>query len=359
MNRKGAVTDRLAWAGTNGDTDRANAPLRILVDGRVMQDRFHGIGRYTFELLCELSRRDVDLVVLHWPDGGRVNLDELMSRPTVRAVPSRTPVVSLRSQWELSRAMLAYRPDVVFIPYHLSTPLVHGRVPVVSVIHDCIFERDAAAKGRSAFSLAYGTATRLAIRSAAALATPSQASRGDIRRFYGAELPAETVLPHGVGAQFLSLARQARPRPAGLPERYILHVGARRPHKNQRVLVEALPALRATHPDLGLVLGGQIDPRFPDEAGELVETLGLSNYVRQYTDADDEMLQGLYAHAAVFAFPSLAEGFGIPILEAMAAGVPVVTSDAAAVQETADGGALTVSGTTADHWVQALEPGPE
>jgi glycosyltransferase involved in cell wall biosynthesis len=328
---------------------------RILVDGRVMQDRYHGIGRYTFELLSELSRRHVDLTILHSPDQGRLDTGELMARPTVRAVASSVPVASVRSQWLLFRAMLAFRPDVVFIPYHLSTPLLHGRVPVVSVIHDCIFEREAAVHGRSAFSVAYATATRLAIRSAAALATPSEASRQDIRRFYGVDLPAAAILPHGVSRRYFSAA--SRPRPAGidLPGRYILHVGVQRPHKNQRVLVEALAALRSDLPDLGLVLVGQQDPRFPDETGKLVTALGVSDRVWRYTDLDDETLLDLYANAAVFAYPSLVEGFGMPVLEAMAAGLAVVASDAEAVQEVAGGGALIVPARApARDWAQAL-----
>ena len=327
--------------------------LRILVDGRVMQDRYHGIGRYTYELLRELSVRPVDLVVLYRPDRGRLDVAGLMTRRTVRPVASRVPVASVRSQWVLARAVRSARPDVVFVPYHLSTPVLPGRVPVVSMIHDCVFERDAAASGRSAFSLAYRAATRVAIRSAAALTAPSQAARHDIRRFYGAELPPAAVLPHGVGEQFFSLAD--RSRPPGLPDRYILHVGAQRPHKNQRVLVQAMPALRARHPGLGLVLVGQPDPRFPDDVGDLVRALGLSGLVRRYPGADDDMLLDLYAHAAVFAYPSLVEGFGMPVLEAMAAGLPVVASDADAVQEVAAGAAMVVPARSAAAWVRALD----
>ncbi len=329
--------------------------LRILVDGRVMQDRYHGIGRYTYELLRELSLRAVELTVLYSPDGGRLDVAELTTRPTVRAVPSRAPVVSLRSQWVLARAALSARPDVVFIPYHLSTPLLVGRVRVVSLIHDCVFERHSAAGGQSAFSRTYRTATRLAIRSAAALGTPSQAARRDIRRFYGRQLPDSAVLPHGVGAQFFGL--HGRPRPAGLdlPDRYILHVGAQRPHKNQRTLVSAMAALRAGHPGLGLVLVGQPDPRLPDEVGELITALGVSDLVYRYTDLQDGALLDLYANASVFAYPSLVEGFGMPVLEAMAAGLPVVASDAEAVQEVAGGGALIVPARQADAWARALD----
>ena len=333
---------------------RPGGPLRVLADGRVMQDRYHGLGRYAFELLSELSRREVDLTILYNPDHGRLNTGELLARPAVRAVPSRVPVVSLRSQWLLWRSVLAFRPHVVFIPYHLSTPLLHGRVPVVSLISDCVFERDAAAQGRSPFSVAYATATRLAVRSAAAVATLSAASQRDIRRFYNVELPASAILSAGVSRRWFSVA--GRPRPAGLdlPERYILHVGAQRPHKNQRVLVEALAALRSDLPDLGLVLVGQPDPRFPDEVGSLVQAFGLSDRVRRYTHIDDETLLGLYANAAVFAFPSLAEGFGLPVLEAMAAGVAVVASDADAVKEAAGGGAVIVPARAADQWARAL-----
>lgn len=346
------TTDQVRSRSAAGS--RPGGPLRVLVDGRVMQDRYHGLGRYAFELLSELSRRQVDLTILYNPDRGRLNVGELLAQPAVRGVPSRVPVVSLRSQWLLWRSVLAFRPNAVFIPYHLSTPVLHGRVPVVSLIPDCVFEREAAARGRSPFSVAYATATRLAVRSAAALATLSAASQQDIHRFYKVELPASAILSAGVSRRWFSVA--GRPRPAGLdlPDRYVLHVGAQRPHKNQRVLVEALAALRSDLPDLGLVLVGQPDPRFPDEVADLTAALGLSDRVRRYTHIDDEALLGLYANAAVFAFPSLVEGFGLPVLEAMAAGVAVVASDAEAVQEAAGGGAVIVPARAADEWAQAL-----
>ncbi len=323
-----------AAAATNDRIRSVSPPLNVLVDGRVMQDHFHGIGRYTYELLRELSKFEVRLTVLYNPAEGRLDVSKLLDQPNVHALRSRTPVASLRSQLTLLRAALACRPDVIFVPYHLSTPIVHGRIPVLSVMHDCIFERNAAVNGRTAFSVTYSAFTRMAVRSATALACPSEASRSDIQRFYRAVLPAEAVLPHGVGTQFFSLSTGPRPTSVQLPGRYILHVGARRPHKNQAVLVKALGQLRAHHPDLGLVLVGQSDPRVPDEAAELVTALGLTEYVRQFTHADDELLKELYANAAVFAFPSLVEGFGMPLLEAMAAGVPTVASDAASGQET-------------------------
>lgn len=352
--RASGVFEPTAEGGTRTSLAEKN-PLVVLVDGRVMQDRYHGIGRYTFELLRELCRREVHLIVLYSPDGGRLDIGELLAQPTVQSVVSRVPIASLRSQWELSRAIFRYRPDVAFVPYHLSTPVIHGKTPVVSVIHDCIFEREAAAYGQTIFSSAYGVVTRLAIHSATTLVAPSQASRRDIGRFYGKKLPADAVLSHGVGAQFFALTGRSRQSETELPGRYILHVGARRPHKNQRVLVEALAKLRRRHPDLHLVLVGQRDERVVDEASELVATLNLSEYVHEFTHADDGVLQDLYANAAVFAYPSLAEGFGMPLLEAMAAGVPVIASDAEAVQEIVGDGALIVSASASDRWVATLD----
>jgi glycosyltransferase involved in cell wall biosynthesis len=331
--------------------------LRILVDGRVMQDRYHGIGRYTFELLRELTGHDVELTMLYRPDGGRLDLAGLINAATT-AVPSDIPVASARSQLLLRRAARRHQPDVIFIPYHLSTPIrtrQPGRVPVVAMIHDCVLERAAASGAVSqAFSLAYGAATRLAARSAAAIAVPSQAARCDLRRFYGIELPAEAIVPHGVGPQFFAANGRNRPPGLDLPDRYILHVGAQRPHKNQRMLVQALAQLISTHPDLGLVLVGQPDPRFPDEVAELIRALGVDDRVRRYTHLDDGTLLGVYANAAVFGYPSLVEGFGMPVLEAMAAGLPVVASDAEAVREVAEGAALIVPARQPDAWVGAL-----
>ena len=105
--------------------------LTILVDGRVMRDSYHGIGRYAFELLWELKRREVNLIVLYQPGGGRLRVEELIADPAVRAVPSQVPVASPRSQWVLTGAIRRFRPDVVFVPYHLATPVLRWGTPVV------------------------------------------------------------------------------------------------------------------------------------------------------------------------------------------------------------------------------------
>jgi len=334
---------------------RSRPPLRILVDGRVMRDEYHGIGRVTFELLQELCARDVRLIVLHSRDSGRLPVSELLAHPAVWPVPSYAPVASLRSQLELRRTVRRFRPDAVYIPYHLAVPWVRVGAPVVTVIHDCLSERQAAERRPTAFSVAHRMATRLAIRSSAAVLAPTQATRRDIARFYGVTLGDEAVAPNAVGAQFSAARARAGHRLAGPPGRYILHVGARRPHKNQQVLVRALAELLPSHPDLGLVLVGQHDPRVTDEAGRLIAELGVADHVWQYTRADDDLLLDLYANATVFAYPSLIEGFGLPVLEAMAAGLPVVASDADAVREAAGDGALIVPAQSAADWAKALD----
>ena len=346
------TTDQMRTRSAAGS--RPGGPLRVLVDGRVMQDRYHGLGRYAFELLSELSRRQVDLTILYNPDRGRLNVGELLAQPAVRAVPSRVPVVSLRSQWLLWRSVLAFRPERGLHPLppeHAGTARPGSRRLA-----------DPRLRFRAGGSRPRPVTLLGGVRHRDQAGRPFRRHARDPLRGEPAGHPPllqgrASGLGNPVGRRrrrWFSVAGRPRPADLDLPDRYILHVGAQRPHKNQRVLVEALAALRSDLPDLGLVLVGQPDPRFPDEVADLTAALGLSDRVRRYTHIDDEALLGLYANAAVFAFPSLVEGFGLPVLEAMAAGVAVIASDAEAVQEAAGGGAVIVPARAADEWAQAL-----
>ena len=149
---------------------------------------------------------------------------------------------------------------------------------------------------------------------------PSATTAASLPAFY-ARLPPAVVCPNGVdpacwqsSPRAVSEARSA----FGLPERYVLHVGARRLHKNQAVLIEALASLPG---DVGLVLLGHHDPRVADPLDELARRFGVADRIVALDDVGDTGLAALYAGASVLAFPSTAEGFGLPPLEAMAASV--------------------------------------
>jgi glycosyltransferase involved in cell wall biosynthesis len=135
-----------------------------------------------------------------------------------------------------------------------------------------------------------------------------------------------------------------------LPEQFILTVGAHRPHKNQAVLIRALAQLPAS---VALVIVGSSDPRFPDPLPAQIAELGVRARVKLVPEVAEDLLPAVYRAASVFAFPSVSEGYGIPVLQAMAAGTPVLISDIPTLTEVAGGAALPVPAGDVTGWSPA------
>jgi glycosyltransferase involved in cell wall biosynthesis len=267
------------------------------------------------------------------------------------------PVASPNEQLRWRRELRSIDADVLLVPYHLACP---GRspTPVVAVLHDCIIESDAAFAPSRHVRLLYRTATRRALRRASEVVTISEATRASAREFHGLEISPRNVIPVGVDRRFSQRCPPAALAVATaelrLPDRYILHVAVRRPHKNHETLLRAFALLASAEPDVGLVLVGQADRRFPDPVPRLVRELGIDHRTRLIDHVPEDRLPALYQGAAIFAFPSLVEGFGLPLVEAMAAGAPVVASDTPALAEVARDSALMVGPRDVPAWATAL-----
>jgi glycosyltransferase involved in cell wall biosynthesis len=337
--------------------------MRVLVDGRVIQDRYDGIGRHAFELVTALASLEgpdppLDVVVLRGSGkDDRLSVRDLAELPAVTVEGFQQPVVSATEQLRWPSLLERLRPDVVFAPYHLAAPLL-STVPVVPVIHDCIFESDRRFAPGRVMRAAYIAATWAVLHRVQEIVTVSQATRDSVQRRYRVRIAPTNVVPNGVdlsrsferGPGLVATSRAA----LDLPERYLLHVGVRRPHKNQETLVRAFARLSRTEPDLHLVLVGKRDERFHDPVPGLVGRLHLADRVRVIPSVPEDLLPGVFAGAAVFAFPSFVEGFGMPLLEAMAVGTPVVAARTPAVAEVAGEAAILVPPADADGFAEAI-----
>jgi glycosyltransferase involved in cell wall biosynthesis len=170
---------------------------------------------------------------------------------------------------------------------------------------------------------------------ASAVVAVSEATRKDLEDWYRGTRPRTHVISNGVSGAFARVTdavRLAEVRARySLPERFVLAVGAGRPHKNLGVLVEA--ALDLKLDGLGVVLASSPDMRFGDPVGDLIRRHGLEKNVTRIEGVAEHDMAALYSLADVFVFPSFIEGFGLPMLEAMAAGVPVVAADIPVVRE--------------------------
>ena len=174
-----------------------------------------------------------------------------------------------------------------------------------------------------------------AAHGADALIADTVTSRDDVCATLGLSVGAFSVIPLGVDvneASHRTSERELRARLRLGDGRVALCVGAKRPHKNQAVLIRALRALPS---DLRLVLAGHPEP-YEASLRSLTRELGLEERVLFADWVSEEDLEGLWSIASVAAFPTLAEGFGLPILEAMARGVPVAASDLPVLREVAD-----------------------
>lgn len=208
------------------------------------------------------------------------------------------------------RALRRLRPDLVHFQ-HVLPPFHRG--PAVVTVHDLSFERDALAMGRRD-RLVFRTLVPSAVRRARRVLTVSERTRRDLEELYHVPPEKIVVTPNGVDARFA---------PGGEPGSYLLYVGAVQARKDP---LAALDAARAAGLPL-VVVGPQKEPAL----ARRLRAGGAE--VRGYVD-DDELAR-LYRGAAALVFPSRYEGFGLPVLEAMASGTPVVATPDAAVREVA------------------------
>lgn len=258
------------------------------------------------------------------------------------------PLPRLWSHMRLAAEVLRARPDVLFVPAHV-LPLLHP-VPSLVTVHDLGYHYfPEAHPARQRRYLEWST--RFAARGASHLLADSRATAADLARLYGVP-PGKVTVVYPGRDEALAPADPAPVRARyGLPETYVLHVGTLQPRKNLLRLMDAAAALHSEGHLLQLVLAGQ-----PGWLAEpiLARARSLAGLVRVLDYVPDADLPGLYSGARAFAFPSLYEGFGFPVLEAMACETPVVAASTSSLPELAGDAALLVDPTDISALASAL-----
>jgi glycosyltransferase involved in cell wall biosynthesis len=326
--------------------------VRVAVDATPLLGPPTGVAQAVRGLLSGLSAAVPEVEVVPYvlsgraARGGPVVVD---GRPAVALPLPAGAAIRLwgrvdrpRADRWLGRAAVVHGSNFVVPPM---------RVPTTATVHDCWCARH---PGRcTAEVAAFTAAVRRAVARGAWLHVTTQHGAAEVAEVYGA-VERVVVVPFGVPTAPLNApgpgpATTARPPVASaVPEvltrgPYVLALGALDPRKGLAGLVRAYGALAAVDADVALVLAGPDGPAGPaiDEAVAALPP-GVAGRVHVLGVVDDDTRRALLAGAAVLAYPSLDEGFGFPVLEAMAAGVPVVASDAGALPEVAGDAAALV-----------------
>ena len=309
------------------------------IDARAATEEVAGGGRYVRELLRALAARGDDhRYVLYAREEWSGGLD---ARFSWRLLGRREPL------WNLAAARAANRECEVFLStnsYLTTWPLT---IPAVPVVYDLV-AYDSSLRPSRRSGIIERLTMPLAIRRAAGVVAISEATGRALVERFPAAAGRISVTP-------LAAAPALAPAgpPAQLPDRFVLAVGTLEPRKNLPRLVEAyrrLPAaLQEEHP---LVIVGRVGW----EAGETLRALeSLGDRCLVLGVLSDEELAVAYARCSVFCYPSLAEGFGLPVLEAMAGGAAVITSDRSSLPEVGGDAVAYVDPTSVDSIAAALE----
>ena len=326
------------------------SPLRIAIDATSLLDTRTGVGNFTDALVRGLALRD-DVVVTAFPVSlrGRGRLRDVVPAG-VRVVSPPLPAVLARNAWrrfDRPRIDLAIgRHDVVHGPNFVVPP---SRAARVVTVHDLTPIRFPELCDRA--TLVYPELIRRAVDGGAWVHADSEAVRVEL--IEELRLDPERVVTVPLGFTPMDGGDDGRGRALAGRDDFVLAVGTVEPRKDLPCLVRAIDALAAQGSDLPLVHVGP--PGWGTEALDReVAQMARPDLVVRLGRLPDADLRDLYEAARIFAYPSVYEGFGLPVLEAMSAGVPVVTTTVPAVAEVAGGAAVLVPPGDADALADAL-----
>ncbi|PKM82452.1 MAG: glycosyltransferase family 1 protein [Firmicutes bacterium HGW-Firmicutes-14] len=321
--------------------------MQIVIDARMVSEQMHGIARYTYNLAERFSEIDNEnnYILL-------VNNDYLAGfvkdKPNLEIYRVKSSFISTAEQVELPFILKKLGPDLFHTPSFVAPAWCPCRL--VMTVHDVnhmVFPQYYA----KIHQVYYKYIVRPSAHKAKTVLTVSEFSKGEITRYLGVAPDKIEVTYNGVDSGYRlikdrSYLDRVREKYC-LPEHFILCVSNNKPHKNLKTLLQAFARADTNY---SLILS--VDPK--GEEDTLAGQLGISGRVRFTGHIPDRDLPGLYNLAGLFVFPSLYEGFGLPPLEAMACGTPVIVSSAASLPEVAGDAGIMVEPRDVEGLAQAI-----
>jgi len=316
--------------------------MRVAINTLAMGHKLYGVGNYIKHLVASLSKLDAQNEYLLFASRENAHhLQDLGGNFRIQYGPGSR---SLRLPWEQTILPLRLKRERIDL-YHgptFVTPLLKTSRQVVS-IHDMTFhltpERHSLHK-----RIYFRAMIPKAIRRSDAIIAVSESTKRDLLRLLEIEEESKiSLVPLGVDSRFYPRTDEAElagvRKKYGLPPKFILFVGMIEPRKNLRTLVEAYESAGLAN-DFELVVAGSLGWNYEALLRQIARS-PVGHRIRMPGYVADADLPALYSLATVFVYPSLYEGFGLPVLEAMACGVPVITSDISSLPEVAaDAGVL-------------------
>ncbi|HXV61760.1 MAG TPA: glycosyltransferase family 1 protein [Vicinamibacteria bacterium] len=318
--------------------------MLLAFDATTIRGNKTGVGYYTERLLERLTQvggeaNPVDEVLVL--SNRELDLPEF---PRTRNVlEGRFPVRAVWMQAVLPFVLERLRPDLCHFTNFLGPYFTD--VPYVVTVHDMTLELMPRHHTWRKRLLTKALSPEIA-RRARHVITPSESAREDVAQLFGIDRARIRAIPHAPHPEFRPSRSEATA--ASLAERYgverpyLLYVGTLEPRKNLVRTIRAFARIATRFPDHRFYLAGDLGWH-SSELIATIEALGLESRVKRLGYASESDLPALYSHAELFVYPSLYEGFGFPVVEAMACGTPVVTSNTSSLAEVAGGAALRVN----------------
>jgi len=314
--------------------------MKIVIDARMYGLEHAGIGRYILNLIKQLEKQDKKndyYLLLRKKYYQRLNF----KNKKFNKIQADIPHYSIKEQLLLPQTIRKIKPDIVHFP-HFNVPLFYQGKYIVT-IHDLIKHQS---KGKETTTrqasfywlkyLGYQLATYSAIKRAHKIITPSNYWKKELIKKYNLK-PSKVIVTYEGAGEFLKKKTSLTPEKAlkkyGITKPFVIYTGSLYPHKNVLNLVKAIQLLNKEEkasPSLVIASARNVFlERFKKEVEEIkgLDIVLLAGFV------PDEELIALYQEAEAFVTPSLLEGFGLPGLEAMAVGLPVVSSNASCLPE--------------------------